>query len=161
MQRRTEGSQLKKVRYSFCSLSLKMYQLREQIESCSDFQEDSSVKFRLGGLSESLISRLSWLFPTERLPHTVPGTGVGQPQSGSGYQKPTAPPAGEEVDGTGKAGKMRRRWKQLLSSTVLIPFCFFSLQKDKNVKLDESLTKFQQENEHLKARMDRHAALSR
>lgn len=48
-----------------------------------------------------------------------------------------------------------------LSSSVLIPFCFFSLQKDKNVKLDESLTKVQQENEHLKARMDRHAALSR
>ncbi|XP_011608712.2 microtubule-associated tumor suppressor 1 homolog A isoform X2 [Takifugu rubripes] len=33
--------------------------------------------------------------------------------------------------------------------------------KDKNVKLDESLTKVQQENEHLIARMDRHAALSR
>lgn len=37
----------------------------------------------------------------------------------------------------------------------------FPLQKDKNVKLDESLTKVQQENEDLKARMDRHAALSR
>lgn len=36
-----------------------------------------------------------------------------------------------------------------------------SLQKDKNVKLDESLTRVQQENENLKARMDRHAALSR
>uniref|UniRef100_A0A3Q3WD37 Microtubule associated tumor suppressor 1b n=1 Tax=Mola mola TaxID=94237 RepID=A0A3Q3WD37_MOLML len=33
--------------------------------------------------------------------------------------------------------------------------------KDKNVKLDESLKKVQQENEDLKARMDRHAALSR
>lgn len=40
-------------------------------------------------------------------------------------------------------------------------FLLLSLQKDKNVKLDESLTKVQQENEHLKARMDRHAALSR
>lgn len=33
--------------------------------------------------------------------------------------------------------------------------------KEKNVKLDESLKKVQQENEDLKARMDRHAALSR
>ncbi|XP_035525064.1 microtubule-associated tumor suppressor 1 homolog A isoform X1 [Morone saxatilis] len=33
--------------------------------------------------------------------------------------------------------------------------------KEKNVKLDESLQKVQQENEDLKARMDRHAALSR
>uniref|UniRef100_UPI0037E94F7F microtubule-associated tumor suppressor 1 homolog A isoform X1 n=1 Tax=Semicossyphus pulcher TaxID=241346 RepID=UPI0037E94F7F len=33
--------------------------------------------------------------------------------------------------------------------------------KDKNVKLDEGLQKVQQENEDLKARMDRHAALSR
>ncbi|KAM4621896.1 microtubule-associated tumor suppressor 1 homolog A [Polymixia lowei] len=32
---------------------------------------------------------------------------------------------------------------------------------DRNVKLDENLTKVQQENEDLKARMDRHAALSR
>lgn len=33
--------------------------------------------------------------------------------------------------------------------------------KEKNVKLDEGLKKVQQENEDLKARMDRHAALSR
>ncbi|CAJ1058300.1 microtubule-associated tumor suppressor 1 homolog A isoform X1 [Xyrichtys novacula] len=33
--------------------------------------------------------------------------------------------------------------------------------KEKNVKLDESLKRVQQENEELKARMDRHAALSR
>lgn len=33
--------------------------------------------------------------------------------------------------------------------------------KEKNVKLDESLQRVQQENEDLKARMDRHAALSR
>ncbi|XP_070769692.1 microtubule-associated tumor suppressor 1 homolog A [Enoplosus armatus] len=33
--------------------------------------------------------------------------------------------------------------------------------KEKNVQLDESLKKVQQENEDLKARMDRHAALSR
>ncbi|XP_034545274.1 microtubule-associated tumor suppressor 1 homolog A isoform X2 [Notolabrus celidotus] len=33
--------------------------------------------------------------------------------------------------------------------------------KEKNVKLDEGLQKVQQENEDLKARMDRHAALSR
>lgn len=45
-----------------------------------------------------------------------------------------------------------------LNSTLLI---YFSFQKDKNVKLDESLKKVQQENEDLKARMDRHAALSR
>lgn len=38
---------------------------------------------------------------------------------------------------------------------------YFSFQKDKNVMLDESLKKVQQENEDLKARMDRHAALSR
>ena len=38
--------------------------------------------------------------------------------------------------------------------------CVFS-QVDKSVKLDESLIKVQQENEDLKARMDRHAALSR
>lgn len=44
------------------------------------------------------------------------------------------------------------------NSTLLI---YFSFQKDKNVKLDESLKKVQQENEDLKARMDRHAALSR
>lgn len=48
-----------------------------------------------------------WFFPTERLSHSVPGAGVGQPQGGPGYQKPTASPAGEEVDGTGKAGKMK------------------------------------------------------
>lgn len=34
-------------------------------------------------------------------------------------------------------------------------------QMDKNVKLDECLKKVQQENEDLKARMDKHAALSR
>ena len=39
-------------------------------------------------------------------------------------------------------------------------FCVFS-QVDKSVKLDEGLKKVQQENEELKARMDRHAALSR
>lgn len=44
-------------------------------------------------------------------------------------------------------------------STILLGF--FSFQKEKNVKLDESLKKVQQENEDLKARMDRHAALSR
>lgn len=38
---------------------------------------------------------------------------------------------------------------------------FFSFQKEKNVKLDEIFKKVQQENEDLKARMDRHAALSR
>lgn len=32
---------------------------------------------------------------------------------------------------------------------------------EKSVKLDENLTKVQQENEDLKARMERHAALSR
>ena len=45
--------------------------------------------------------------------------------------------------------------KHMNYSTVV----FF--QKEKNVKLDESLKKVQQENEDLKARMDRHAALSR
>lgn len=45
--------------------------------------------------------------------------------------------------------------KHVNHSTVV----FF--QKEKNVKLDESLKKVQQENEDLKARMDRHAALSR
>lgn len=58
-----------------------------------------------------ILHLLTLLALTERLPHFVPGTGVGQPQSGSGYQNPTAPPAGEEVDGTGKAGKMRCRWE--------------------------------------------------
>ncbi len=32
---------------------------------------------------------------------------------------------------------------------------------ERNVKLDECLKKLQQENEDLKARMDKHAALSR
>lgn len=48
-----------------------------------------------------------WLFPTERLSHSVPGAWVGQPQGGSGHEKPTASPAGEKVDGTGKTGKIR------------------------------------------------------
>ena len=39
--------------------------------------------------------------------------------------------------------------------------CFVFSQVEKSVKLDESLIKVQQENEDLKARMDRHAALSR
>lgn len=49
-------------------------------------------------------------------------------------------------------------------TTTLSHFFLFvclPYQRDKNVKLDESLKKVQQENEDLKARMDRHAALSR
>lgn len=49
--------------------------------------------------------------------------------------------------------KKKRSWEKGL--------IYFSFQKDKNVMLDESLKKVQQENEDLKARMDRHAALSR
>lgn len=43
----------------------------------------------------------------------------------------------------------------------IILLIFISFQTEKNVKLDESLNKVQQENEDLKARMERHAALSR
>lgn len=43
----------------------------------------------------------------------------------------------------------------------VLSVCFFFYQMEKSVKLDENLTKVQQENEDLKARMERHAALSR
>lgn len=104
-----------------------------------------------------------WLFPTEGLSHAVPGAGVRQPQGGSGSQKPAASPAGEEADGTGKAGKLKLGADGIncYPQPSSFPLFFLTLQKDKNVKLDESLSKVQQENEHLKARMDRHAALSR
>lgn len=52
----------------------------------------------------------------------------------------------------------RQAMLNMIQHLILI---YFSFQKDKNVKLDESLKKVQQENEDLKARMDRHAALSR
>lgn len=45
--------------------------------------------------------------PAEGLPHRVPGTGAGQPQSGAGYQEQTAPPAGEEADGDRQTGEAR------------------------------------------------------
>lgn len=57
------------------------------------------------------------------------------------------------------AGHQDKRCCWLNINTWITQLCFF--QKEKNVKLDESLKKVQQENEDLKARMDRHAALSR
>lgn len=68
MQRRTGGSQLKKVRYSFSSLSLKTYLLREQIESCSDYHEDPSVKtVRIIGILDLLTRG----FSQQRDSHTL------------------------------------------------------------------------------------------
>lgn len=116
-------------------------------------------------LSQSL--NILALVSAEGLAHSVSGAGVREPQSGAGYQKQTAPPAGEEDDGAWQTGETRGKWKYSLGiqtssdapeKTRLI---YFSFQKDKNVMLDESLKKVQQENEDLKARMDRHAALSR
>lgn len=120
----------------------------------------------------------SWHYlfvPAEGLPHPVSGAGAGEPQSGAGNQKQTAPPARKEADGDRQTGETWGSWKWLLGiktsktpdkaimkhmnhSAVLI---FFSFQKEKNVQLDESLKKVQQQNEDLRARMDKHAALSR
>lgn len=46
-----------------------------------------------------------------------------------------------------------------MSDSCVVPFNVF--QTEKNVKLDESLKKVQQENEDLKARMEKHYTLSR
>lgn len=110
------------------------------------------------------------LVPAEGLPHPVSGARAGEPQSCAGYKKQTAPPTGEEDDRARQTGES---W-DLASGQAMIQirekkqqhwtfFCLFVFlyQRDKNVKLDESLKKVQQENEDLKARMDRHAALSR
>lgn len=116
-------------------------------------------------LSQSL--NILALVSAEGLAHSVSGAGVGEPQSGAGYQKQTAPPAGEEDDGAWQTGETRGEWKYSLGNKTSDAtekkkrLIYFSFQKDKNVMLDESLKKVQQENEDLKARMDRHAALSR
>lgn len=65
---------------------------------------------------------------------------------------------------TGRQDKLWFRSEHNNNNTEPFFFCLFvclPYQRDKNVKLDESLKKVQQENEDLKARMDRHAALSR
>lgn len=54
-----------------------------------------------------------------------------------------------------RSEKKQQHW------AIFFLFVCLPYQRDKNVKLDESLKKVQQENEDLKARMDRHAALSR
>lgn len=111
------------------------------------------------------------LVPAEGLPHSISGAGAREPESSAGYQKQTAPPAGNEADGAPQTGQTWGRWKHLWASfcankerewpkTQLFSF-IFPFQKEKSVRLDESLQKVQQENEDLKARMDRHAALSR
>lgn len=41
----------------------------------------------------------------EGLPHPLSGAGAGKPQSGAGYQKQTAPPAGKEADGDRQTGE--------------------------------------------------------
>lgn len=123
------------------------------------------------------MSRLHLGVPAEGPPHPIPGAGAGEPQGGAGYQKQAAPPAGEEADGDQQTGESRGRWKRFLGTNTtsapdikikrkhldpsIILLFFFFLQTEKNVKLDENLKKVQQENEDLKARMERHAALSR
>lgn len=57
-----------------------------------------------GSLPYSL-TILAIVVPTEGLPHSVSGAGVREPQSGAGYQKQTAPPAGNEADGTRQTGQ--------------------------------------------------------
>lgn len=71
-----------------------------------------------------------------------------------------------EVDKLVRAGfKMNTHEQEHTHIYVHIYIClvclFFFYQMEKSVKLDENLTKVQQENEDLKARMERHAALSR
>lgn len=45
--------------------------------------------------------------PAEGHSHPLPGAGAGESQGGAGYQKQTAPPAGEEADGGGQTGESR------------------------------------------------------
>lgn len=61
------------------------------------------------------------------------------------------------------ASRQEKKKKKEPKNTWILNFffLFFSFQTEKNVKLDEHLKKVQQENEDLKARMERHAALSR
>lgn len=65
-------------------------------------------------LSQSL--NILALVSAEGLAHSVSGAGVGEPQSGAGYQKQTAPPAGEEDDGAWQTGETRGEWKYSLGN---------------------------------------------
>lgn len=56
------------------------------------------------------------LVPTEGLPHSISGAGAREPQSSAGYQKQTAPPAGNEADGAPQTGQTWGRWKQFWAS---------------------------------------------
>lgn len=67
-------------------------------------------------------------------------------------------PGADESDGWASRQAMLLHKRKKHNHSIIL---LFSFQKEKNVKLDESLKKVQQENEDLKARMDRHAALSR
>lgn len=67
-------------------------------------------------------------------------------------------PEAHENDNRASRGREKKSNPKTLN---LQSFFSFFFQTEKNVKLDEHLKKVQQENEDLKARMERHAALSR
>lgn len=103
------------------------------------------------------------LAPAEGLSHAVPGAGAGEPEGGARDQDQPAAPEGEEADGDGQTGE-RGAAHTLETVTTLSPADLSDvslLQVEANVKLEECLKKLQQENEDYKARMDKHAALSR
>lgn len=103
-----------------------------------------------------------FLFPAEGFTHPVPGAGAGEPQGGAGDQDQPAAPEGEEADGDGQTGERPdfrdRQRTSALTAHSCDPFAF---QVETNVRLEEVLKKVQQENEDYKARMDKHAALSK
>lgn len=117
----------------------------------------------------------------EGLPHSVLGAGAGESEGGAGHEEQPAAPEGEKTDGDGEAGKDLHLFfffSLMLIIKIVFLILFFSLHADiflniwmcvfvsvlqveTNVKLEECLKKVQQENEDFKARMDKHAALSK
>lgn len=109
------------------------------------------------------VPRFCPLAPAEGLSHAVPGAGAGKPEGGARDQDQPTAPEGEEADGDGQTGE--RGAAHTLETVTTLSLADLSdvslLQVEANVKLEECLKKLQQENEDYKARMDKHAALSR